>query len=327
MRLSKLSSKPRRKTTVAAPPAASGPQPQTVWQFEAIGTQWWIALYDGMPEAGLTALYTAVQGRIARFDKTYSRFRDDSLVTTMSRQAGSYAIPARGRDMLRLYRQLYEVSNGAVTPLVGLLLEDAGYDAAYSLQSKPLRPVPAWDDVMSYDDGVLTLRRPALLDFGALGKGCLVDMVSRLLQGAGLSAFCVDAGGDMVYVHPQLALRVGLEHPDDTSQAIGIARLGGPQPAFRALCGSAGNRRAWGDWQHIVDPHTARSPKHVKAVWVAADSALLADAMTTALYFVEPELLRKHFDFAWLIVDPEGRASQSPDFPASLFTADDPVKT
>jgi len=331
MRFRKLGKRLRPKQPAVAVPVLEQdePTPFTVWEFEAIGTQWWIGIYDDLEQSELDALSTAVRGRIERFDHMYSRFREDSMISTMAKQAGAYAIPARGRDMLLLYRELYDATGGAMTPLIGNLLSDAGYDANYSLQPKPvLSNVPTWDSTLMYDSGVLTLKKPALLDFGALGKGCLVDMVGRLLYGAGVSSYCIDAGGDMLYRGRQ-PMHIGLEDPDDTSQVIGIATLGNPlktgrqaaaQPNWLALCGSAGNRRAWGEVNHIMHPRSKSSPQHIKAVWVAADSTMLADGLTTALYFATPQKLMRRFDFAWLIIDADGRVRHSPDFPATLFT-------
>jgi len=47
---------------------------------------------------------------------------------------------------------------------------------------------------------------------------------------------------------------------------------------------------------------------------------MLADGLTTALYFATPQKLMRRFDFAWLIIDADGRVRHSPDFPATLFT-------
>jgi thiamine biosynthesis lipoprotein len=110
-------------------------------------------------------------------------------------------------------------------------------DAEYSLQSKTVRAARGWDEVLRYDFPLLTLKSPAVLDFGAAGKGYLIDIVSEILHTEGVKHFCVDAGGDMFYSHPEnKLLEVALENPNDTSEAIGIATI-----ANESICGSAGN--------------------------------------------------------------------------------------
>jgi len=287
-------------------------EPGATISFEAIGTQWSIELYD--VDHFPAQLKAMILARIELFDKDYSRFREDSLVTKMSKQAGMYLLPDDAKPLFDLYKELYEMSKGSVTPLIGQTLADAGYDAAYSLQSKPLVRPPAWDDVLSYDFPNLTFSKPALLDVGALGKGYLVDIIGELLETQGRGAYCIDAGGDMRHRQGSQTLQVGLEHPTQAELAIGVASI-----ANESICGSAGNRRTWGDYHHIIDPATLQSPRHIAAVWVIADSTLLADALTTALFFMSPQALAKRYTFKYALVRSDYSLEHSADFPANFF--------
>jgi len=256
-----------------------------------------------------------VTDRIEAFDKHYSRFRPDSLISEMAQRPGTYKLPADAKPLLDLYAHMYGLTDGAMTPLIGQLLTDAGYDAFYSLEPGPLRPVPAWDDVLEYKFPNLTLKKPALLDVGAAGKGYLVDIIAELIAGRGIKSFCIDAGGDIVQRDAgSRPLRVGLEHPGVTGHVIGVATI-----TNQSLCGSAGNRRAWGAFNHIMDPHSRTSPKHIKALWVIADTALLADALATCLFFVSPAKLAR-YTFEYAIVYQDYSLGRSPGFPATFFT-------
>lgn len=289
----------------------------TTTVFEAIGTRWQIDLPAGTPPAGANRALAAVRERIEAFDRVYSRFRPDSLVTQMARQPGDYTLPADAGPLLECYRQLYDLTDGAVTPLIGQLLTDAGYDSVYSFQERELKTPPVWDEVLVYRAPRLTLRRPALLDFGAAGKGYLVDLVGAVLAEHGLAAYVIDAGGDLLHRGPAASpLRVGLEHPDDPSQVIGVAEI-----SNQSLCGSSGNRRAWGRFHHIIDPHQLASPTSIRAVWVAAPSALIADALATALFFAPAAVLAQHFTFEYLLVRDDYTPELSAGFPAKVFTA------
>jgi thiamine biosynthesis lipoprotein len=290
-------------------------EPDVQWEFEAIGTHWWIGVYGPLDAAQLEAVRHRIALRIERFDATYSRFRSDSVVTKISQQAGEFRLPADSRRLFAWYRKLYTLTRGAVTPLVGQLLSDAGYDAAYSLQPRELRTPPSWDEAMTFRSGILHTTQPVLLDVGAAGKGYLVDIVGGILQAAGITRYCVDAGGDIRFMHPADSMRVGLEHPDHPGQLVGVATL---QNA--ALCGSAGNRRAWKGYHHIMDPFTRSSPRHLKAVWAVAADAMAADGITTALYFTPAEELRRQVDFEYVLVHGDDSATHSPGFPGELFT-------
>jgi thiamine biosynthesis lipoprotein len=153
--------------------------------FEAIGTHWEIDILQDVP----VKLYEAITVRIAEFDKTYSRFRADSLVTEIAKKAGVYAFPKDAAPLFALYERVYRSTNGLVTPLIGQVLVQAGYDAQYSFKKGELKVPPAWDDAMKFNpltNELSVFQSGVLLDFGAAGKGYLIDLVGELIEGAGV---------------------------------------------------------------------------------------------------------------------------------------------
>ncbi len=287
------------------------------YTFEAIGTHWQIDIYEQLALQERERLLSDIMARIHVFDVAYSRFREDSLVTTMSRAAGTYALPMDAEPMLKLYHALYTLTEGAFTPLIGQTLVEAGYDATYSLKSKELHTPPTWDEVLSWDTPNLTIKKPALLDFGAAGKGYLIDLVGEVLEDNSVHSFCIDAGGDILHRRADgELLRVGLEHPADLSQVVGVATIGN-----QSICGSAGNRRAWQGFHHTINPHTLTSPQHILATWTVAPSTMLADALSTCLYFIPAEKLRAHYHFEYLVLRADYSVETSSNFPAELFVS------
>lgn len=286
------------------------------FRFEAIGTSWSIDVAHPLHEDEAQVLFAKIQARIEVFDRAYSRFRADSLVTEMSTRTGTFILPEDAAPMMRLYEELYHVTKGAMTPLIGQVLVEAGYDASYSLQPKELHHPPTWEQAMAFSPpSALEVKQPIVLDVGAMGKGYLIDLVAELLLQAGIRSFCVEAGGDLRQSDEKGgALRVGLEHPADATQVIGVAEIVG-----KSMCGSAGNRRVWSTFHHIIDPHTLTSPKNILALWVVADTTMLADAMTTALFFAPPEQLLKYYRFEYVILYPDYTVKVSPQFPGELF--------
>ncbi len=296
------------------------------FNFKAIGTTWKIDIFDQISVTKQSDILSRVMARIDIFDKAYSRFRNDSLVTQISNEAGSYSMPSDADMMMSVYYDLYLKTGGFFTPLVGRLLSDAGYDANYSLSQKgKLEIPPAWDDVIEYrsTEHVLIAKKPVLLDFGAAGKGYLIDLVGEVLRSNGIVAYCIDAGGDILF-NDQLSIindqkktktiRVGLEDPDDANKVIGVYELGS-----QSICGSAGNRRAWGDFTHIMNPKTMVSPTEIIAVWVVANQAIIADALTTCLFFVKPETLADAYKFEYFILYKDRSFEKSVGFDAEIF--------
>ena len=280
--------------------------------FEGIGTRWEIST----PQPLDFALRARLLALVERFDADWSRFRADSLVSAMAREPGKYEFPAEAQVLGQLYRSLYEATGGAMTPLIGPSLERLGYGANYSLRpSGSALPAPAWDGVLEWAGSTLTTSAPVVLDVGAAGKGLLVDLLAAQLEEAGLEAYAVDGSGDLLAKGPQ-PVAVALEHPYNTTQAIGVVQL-----ADRALCASAANRRAWGDGlHHVLDGRTGRPVRTAVATWVLAGTTMLADALATALFFVPGAELQRAFDFSWLTVFSDGSAAHSAEFEGTLFT-------
>ena len=250
--------------------------------------------------------------RVDIFDRTYSRFRNDSLVASIATTPGTYEFPADAGALFDLYEKLYQATDAAVTPLIGGALESLGYDRAYTLQpsATPAR-VPAWDDAFAWDGHALTTLRPVTVDVGAAGKGYLVDILGALLRDAGHDDFVVDGSGDLLHAGGG-GIRIGLENPLDTTKAIGIATV-----ANRALCASASNRRAWAGMHHIIDPATGLPTRNVIATWAIADTALVADGLATALFFTGADRLREVADFQYVRMFSNGRIEH--DFEGEIF--------
>ncbi len=285
------------------------------YNFDAIGTSWQIDIYQELSKSESDLLFSNIRERIDVFDKDYSRFRSDSQVTEMSQKAGEYVLPEDARKMFEIYHDIYIRTDGLVTPLIGNLISDAGYDANYSLQQKKeLSMPPTWEEVIEYKYPKLKIKKPVMLDFGAAGKGYLVDIISKLIEDKGHKQYCVDAGGDIYYRNND-EMKVGLENPNNLEQVIGVCNLKSGQ----SICGSAGNRRVWNNFNHIINPRTLSSPVNISAVWVIADEAIIADALATCLFFVNPNKFVDKYKFEYAIIYKDNSFVRSKGFDGEVF--------
>ena len=288
----------------------------TTFRFEAIGTQWVISIPLELSADASEELLAKVEKRIREYDHTYSRFRDDTLVSQMASSAGTYELPSDAAPLFELYKKVYDITGGKVTPLIGSVMEEAGYDKEYSLVPETLHTPPVWDDVLSFNGNTLTIKRPALLDIGAAGKGHLIDLVGDVLKQSGQHSFTIDAGGDIMHrSEARTPIQIGLENPNDTSEVIGAVTVGN-----ESVAGSAGNRRAWGKYHHIIDPTTLESPVDILATWVIAESTLLADMLATCLFFISAATLAEHFVFQYIILSKDFSIEYSPDIKAEFYS-------
>jgi thiamine biosynthesis lipoprotein len=278
-------------------------------KFEAIGTSWEITSQDDFD-------ITPIKKEIEDYDNYFSRFKKDSFISQFAEKKGIFEVREDLTTLLLMYLPLYHLTAGLFTPLIGQQLVEAGYDSNYSLKEKKLHDIPELTDVIEVLDSThIELKKPVLLDIGAVGKGYLIDKVVTLMENSGQSEFVVDAGGD-IFVHSQTNTPeiIGLEHPDDVTMVLGTIPV-----VNKGICGSAGNRRKWGRFHHIINPKTHSSPEHILAVWVVASSTAVADGLSTALFFVKPEILLKQYRFEYVVVYSDGTFQHSNPFSGELF--------
>jgi len=275
-------------------------------EFEAIGTHWWIE--SKLVDKQINKIHRLIE----KIDKTWSRFRDDSMVMAMAQTAGNYRLSKSDEALISWYRQLYEATDGLVTPLIGQTMSDTGYDKNYSLRSKSkISKTPEWDKVITLNQQSITIKKAWLIDVGAAGKGFTVDKVAELLD----DDYCVDAGGDIKVGNRKM--KIGLEDPRDPSKLIGVVNI-----QNESICGSAVHRRAWGDWHHVINPKSSSPVHDIIATWVISDSAMQADGLATALFFVTPDKLQHLASFKYCIMYKDGSVEVSDDEAITIFTED-----
>lgn len=287
-----------------------------VFRFAAIGTGWQIDTEHPLPDR----LRAEIAALCEDFDRVWSRFRPDSLVTQVARTSsgGRFAFPGRDAALIDLYDRLVAVTDGAVDPLVGRDLELLGYDSDYTLTPDHAGLAnrtgrDSWLSDVRRQGTTLVTDHPVVIDVGAAGKGYLVDLIATALSDAGLDRFVVDGSGDLRHRGPE-PLMVGLEHPTRPGRVIGAVPL-----RDRALCASANTRRAWGEGlHHVLDGNTRRPVCDVIATWTIAENAATADGLATALFVSDPARLNA-FAFSWVRMLADGRVQWSDDFDGELF--------
>ena len=295
------------RTALLAEPAVD------VFAFDAIGTPWRIDA-DGPITAAARA---DVAARVERFDRDWSRFRDDSLVAEIATGAGEWALPPEGGRLFALYRRLYDLTDGRVSPFVGGTLARLGYGPSTPAVAAATTAgrVTAWEGLATVRGDVLRTTDATIVDVGAAGKGLLVDLVLDVLRAHDVTGVTVDASGDL-RVAGDRRERVALEHPFDARRAIGVVEV-----MDGALCASAVNRRVWGDGlHHVIDGRTGRPVENVVATWALAPTAMVADGAATALFFSSPAEVYATTGAVGVRMFSDGRSERHRSFSGELFS-------
>jgi thiamine biosynthesis lipoprotein len=251
-------------------------------------------------------------------EQACSRFDAASEVSGLSAHIGK---PVPVSEMLfeavRFALAVADETNGAFDPTVGLLMEARGFDREYrsgQVVRTALEPgdgVTYRDVYLDADQKTIMLRRPLVLDLGAVAKGLAVDMAARELQP--FANFAIDAGGDLYFGGCNADGKpwsVGIRHPRDEHGLLATLRV-----SDTAVCTS-------GDYEqshHIVDPRTGEPATGAASVTVLAPSAMVADALATAAFVLGPgdglPLLERH-GVHGLIVTPALERFATPGMPA-----------
>lgn len=116
------------------------------------------------------------------------------------------------------------------------------------------------------------------IDPSGLVKGWAVDRAGEVLDAAGVRNYSLNAGGDIRLRGAPLPgprWRVGIQHP---LQRDKIAAVVEGNDVAVATSG------AYARGEHVVDPHTGRSPSGVLSVTVVGPELATADAYATAAF-------------------------------------------
>ena len=224
-----------------------------------------------------------------------SRFDPDSELMQLAAQPG-VPVPASPVlfEAVRFALAVADATDGAFDPTVGASMEQRGFNRQYSTGAIRRTAVASDDAVTFRDVGLdperrtITLKRPLILDLGAVAKGLAVDTAAQELQP--FEHFVVDAGGDL-YLSGRNPTgepwSVGIRHPRLYDQMIETLRI-----SNQAVCTSGDYERLDADGSrapHIVNPQSREDATAAASVTVIAPTAMLADALATAAFVLGPD--------------------------------------
>ena len=225
-----------------------------------------------------------------------SRFNNLSEISRLSAQIGT-PIPVSSIlfEAIRFAWEVADFTEGAFDPTLGNTLGLYGFNRDYltGYQSVPTTsnthsPVSYLDLDLNEEDQTILLRKPLILDLGAIAKGLAIDLaIKELSQYEG---FFIDAGGDIFaggmneYEEPW---KVGIRHPREKKEIIRTLQL-----TNNAVCTSGSYERVSPiekDTHHLINPHSGMSQLDILSCTVIAPFAMMADAFSTAAFILGAE--------------------------------------
>ena len=226
-------------------------------------------------------------------ERRCTRFDPDSELMRLVREVGvAVEVSEILFEAIQFAVEVARETDGAFDPTVGAAMETRGFDRNYLTGQVVHTAAQSANDV-TYRDlqlnatrKTVTLRRPLVIDLGAVAKGLAVDAAARELKP--LEDFAIDAGGDL-YLGGCNAegepWSVGIRHPRRPTDVVERVRV-----SDAAVCtsGDYERRSRSEEHGHIIDPRGKDDVRRVASATVIAPTAMLADALATASFVLGP---------------------------------------
>ena len=268
--------------------SASGPA-LTRWQGQAFGADVAICIEDDDRESTRRAIADAV-AEIRQLEQALSLYLPDSALVRLN-ASGSLAQPPQAlRDVLAAAMRVSAISDGAfdvtVQPLWDAHMRAARDTTDFERAIEAARARVGWRNVRLEPHCVSFGQPDMAVTLNGIAQGYAADRVALRLRSHGLRHVLADVGeyravGGHAWGHPW---RLGIESPVPARSLQPIAdvvELEDRGLATSSPFGTPLNRDA--SRHHLFDPRTGRSSASWASVSVIAATAMLADALSTAI--------------------------------------------
>ena len=264
---------------------------------EIMGTTFSVKIDDhDDPSAAAGAAFDEIR----RIDRLLSTYKEDSEISEVNRRAASepVSVGADFWEVVTASRRYHGLSEGCFDPTIYPLMRTWGFtrrEGRVPTDEELARTLPLVDFAkVALDEAARTIgfeREGMALDFGGIAKGYSVDRAIEVLRGLGVKRAIIDAAGNFYALGTPIGRerwQAGIRHPLRLDEIIatfpvtdkGVATSGNYERFFeidgRKYC-------------HIIDPRNGRPVEGMLSATVVADTAMAADALSTAVFVLGEE--------------------------------------
>jgi thiamine biosynthesis lipoprotein len=282
----------------------------------------------GLAAKRLEDAVTAAFAEIARIEALMTPHRPESDISRLSAAATEASVSVETAEVLRTGLAVAARSGGAFDPTLGRLKALWGIEAETPHIPTPTEIAAALEGTgpaaLTVTGTRVRKRMPQLaVDLGGIAKGYAIDRALAVLREHGVTSAAVNAGGDIGLLGDKQGRpwRIGVQHPRRPGEILTTVAA-----VDRAVVTSGDYERYFERdgrrYHHLFDPATGFPADRCQSVTVLAPSAMLADALATALFVLGPEpglaLLRDYPGVDALIVAADGRQYPSANFAGAV---------
>ncbi len=272
-----------------APASAAGGS-TAVWRGIALGAHAELRISE-MKGVDATPIFASVVDEISRLEKIFSLFRPDSEINRLNHQGYLEAPPAELLEVLSLATALHRATDRAFDPTIHVLWRHLSNVARAGKKPIPgdvrgLKETVNWNAVHFDSSRVFFDRRGMSITLNGIAQGFITDRIASKLRAFGVRNVLVDMG--------ELYGQGTGPNASPWSAAIADPN-GGPSMhrvmlRDRALATSAPLGTVLdqsGKVGHIIDPRIGLPASGPKQVSVSAETAAVADGLSTALCLLD----------------------------------------
>ena len=234
-----------------------------------------------------------IEQLLAKVDNSMSTYKKDSEISQFNRLpvGQTMAISQDFAEVVKISRQIWQLSNGAFDPTIGPLVDlwgfgpDERHESIPSSKTIELTKAQIGFDSVVLDEYKLSKTKAVSIDLSAVAKGYAVDRVADLLEMLALPDYLVEIGGEIRvsgFNADGVAWRIAMEQPQlfaEVDRVINITDIAvATSGDYRNYFEKDGVR-----YSHTIDPVTGRPIVHnLASVTVLTQSCAEADAWATA---------------------------------------------
>jgi len=252
----------------------------------AFGASWRISLPE---DADTRAIRPRLEAIITSVNRSMSPFQPSSEISGFNNGTFTHWMPvsAQTQYVVAQALRIAHLTNGAFDPTIGATVGRYGFG-----------PISRHAEG-NYKD--IALKKKAIkkafpgmsVDLCGIAKGYALDRMVHALDDLGISNYLIELGGEVVArgQHPSNRVwQVGIEHP--IPEPISFRHIVHLRNEALASSGDGVNGYTFSGrrYGHIIDPRAlAPADNGIASVSVIAPTAILADALATALFVMGPK--------------------------------------
>lgn len=320
-----LNSAPAITANVANASRSSDQQRLTSRTSHALGTKVTISVVHDSPEQAQIAIDAAFHA-IMQVERSMSIYRADSEISRLNRDGVLHQPSKNLLTVLSQAQHLAHATDGAfdvtVQPLWSLYAKckSAGR-LPHTAELQAIRHLVDYRQLKISEEAICFEHAGMQITLNGIAQGFAADDASQALQSHGIRCALIDTGelaplGQKAANQPW---RAGIQHPRVEDAYLTLVDFDG-----RALATSgdyATTFTANHQHHHLLNPKTGDSPTELMSVSIAAPSAMLADAWSTACFVLGPDralaLIADQPQIDALLVRRDGSSQTTVNFPVA----------